>query len=47
VTKSNSDGNNVTTTRHNSALKINWENMIDQSVHTTDDVDIGDIDALP
>jgi hypothetical protein len=23
-----------------------WEDMVDQPVHTTDDVDIGDIDAI-
>ena len=27
-------------------MKKKWEDMIDQSVHTTDDVDIGDIDAI-
>jgi hypothetical protein len=26
--------------------KKKWEDMINQSVHTTDDVDVGDIDAL-
>ena len=44
---SKSNGSNITTTGHNNtASKKNWEDMIDQSVHTTDDVDIGDIDAL-
>jgi hypothetical protein len=48
VTKSNSarTDSDVTTTGHNSASKKKWEDMIDQSVHTTDDMDIGDIDAL-
>jgi hypothetical protein len=47
VTKSNSNSNDVTTTSHNNnASKKKWEDMIDQSVHTIDDVDIGDIDAL-
>jgi precorrin isomerase len=49
VTKSNSgssDSSDIITSRHNSASKKKWEDMIDQSVHTTDDVDIGDIDAL-
>src|SRR5918912_3226950 len=44
--KNASSGNNVTTATHNSGSNKNWEDMIDQSVHTTDDVDIGDIDAL-
>jgi hypothetical protein len=48
VTESNSGSNNIITTRHNNdkCKKKKWEDMIDQSVHTTDDVDIGDIDAL-
>ena len=47
MTESNSDSNSVTTTVHNNdTSKKKWEDMIDQSVHTTDDVDIGDIDAL-
>jgi hypothetical protein len=47
VTESNSDSNSLTTTVHNNdTSKKKWEDMIDQSVHTTDDVDIGDIDAL-
>jgi hypothetical protein len=31
---------------NNNTSKKKWEDMINQSVHTTDDVDIGDIDAL-
>jgi hypothetical protein len=46
VTKSNSNSNDVTTTSHNNASKKKWEDMINESVHATDDVDIGDIDAL-
>jgi hypothetical protein len=49
VTKSNSgssDSSDVITSIHSSASKKKWEDMIDQSVHTTDDIDIGDIDAL-
>jgi hypothetical protein len=43
---SSSSGSHTTTNGHNSASKKNWEEMIDQSVHTADDIDIGDIDAL-
>ena len=48
MTEGNSGSNNIMTTGHDSdtAKKKKWEDMIDQSVHTTDDVDIGDIEAL-
>jgi hypothetical protein len=46
VTESNSGSNNVTTTYNNDTSKKKWEDMINQSVHTSDDADIGDIDAL-
>jgi hypothetical protein len=47
VNKSNSRSDrDVTNTRHNSTSKKKWEDMINQSVHTADDIDIGDIDAI-
>src|ERR671937_1680961 len=48
MTKSSSNSSNITTTttHNNKTSKKKWEDMINQSVHTTDDVDIGDIDAL-
>ena len=46
MTESNSGSNDVTITHNNNTSKKKWEDMINQSVHTTDDVDIGYIDAL-
>ena len=47
VNKSNSRSDrDVTNTRHNSTSKKKWEDMINQSVHTADDIDIGEIDAI-
>ena len=47
MTEGNSGSNNIMTTGHDSdTAKKKWEDMMDQSVHTTDDIDIGDIDAL-
>jgi hypothetical protein len=46
VTESNNGSNDVTITDNSNTSKKKWEDMINQSVHTTDDVDIGDIDAL-
>jgi hypothetical protein len=46
VAESNSGSNDVTITHNNNTSKKKWEDMINQSVHTTDDVDIGDINAL-
>jgi hypothetical protein len=46
VTESNSGSNDVTITHNNNTLKKKWEDMIKQSVHTADDIDINDIDAL-
>ena len=44
---SSSSDRDITTARHNnSTSKKKWEDMMDQSVHTNDDVDIGDIYAL-
>jgi hypothetical protein len=40
------DSSNVASTKNNNASKKKWQDMINQSVHTPDDVDIGDIDAL-
>ena len=46
MTESNSGSNDVTITHNNNTLKKKWEDMINQSVHTADDIDINDIDAL-
>src|SRR5438067_10421483 len=37
---------NPLTSSSDDTAKLTWTNLIDESVHTSDDMDIGDIDAV-
>ena len=37
---------NPLTSSSDDTAKLTWTNLIDESVHTSDDIDIGDIDAV-
>jgi hypothetical protein len=38
--------NPLTSSSDDDTAKLSWTNLIDESVHTSDDMDIGDIDAV-